>query len=272
MKPYAATRTQLEQKIIQKSKTMALGSWANSHTIMGITYHTELRILCIKMTTKIQQSAINIWRKVIGKIRAQTRDAYSRTLSLAQRVPYVHNYLLAKAWYTAQIRLPTRDCKLQLNTAMSWYLWQDDIFRAPLSTLYRRKEHGECKDDNSPEVKEIEPSTTEQESSQQGKIPSSLDYLLILETDSAYMVSQGKTVTVQTYRRLIRHYTDPYEYRDKTPQHAHRTALAEYRMAKNMEESVDSPSHRPNEDNMVQDYTRYCPYKGTPPQNPYSSH
>ena len=31
-------------------------------------------------------------------------------------------------------------------------------------------------------------------------------------------------------------------------------------------------SHRLNEDNMVQDYTRYCPYKGTPPQNPYSSH
>ena len=37
-------------------------------------------------------------------------------------------------------------------------------------------------------------------------------------------------------------------------------------MTKNMEESVDSPSHRLNEDNMVQDYTRYCLYKGTPPQ------
>jgi hypothetical protein len=144
MKHCAATRTQREQKSVQKSKTMALVSWATSHTIMGITYHTELRILGIKMNTTIRQSAINIWRTVIGKIRAQARDAYSRTLSLDQRVLYVHNYLLAKAWYTAQILPPPppRDCIRQLNTAMSWYLWQGETFRVPLSTLYRRKEHG----------------------------------------------------------------------------------------------------------------------------------
>jgi hypothetical protein len=58
---------------IQKSKAMALGSWDTSRTIMGITYHTELPILGIKMTTTSQQSAINGWRAVIGKIRADTR-------------------------------------------------------------------------------------------------------------------------------------------------------------------------------------------------------
>jgi len=68
------------------------------------------------------------------------------------------------------------------------------------------------------------------------------------------MVPQGKTETVQTYRRriydtiLILMNTE-----EKNPQHAHRTALADYRMAKNVEESVHSPSHRLNEDNMVQD-------------------
>ena len=56
---------------IQKYKTLALGSWDTSHTIMGIPYLTELRILGKKRTTTIQQSAINSWRKVIGKIRAQ---------------------------------------------------------------------------------------------------------------------------------------------------------------------------------------------------------
>jgi hypothetical protein len=55
----------------QKSKAMALGSWDTSHTIMGIPYLTELRILGKKRTTTIQQSAINSWRKVIGKIRGQ---------------------------------------------------------------------------------------------------------------------------------------------------------------------------------------------------------
>ena len=92
------------------------------------------------MSKTIQQSAINSWRTVIGKIRAQARDAYSRTLSLDQRVLYVHNYLLAKAWYTAQILPPLCDCIRQLNTAMSWYLWQGDTFRVPLSTVYRRKD------------------------------------------------------------------------------------------------------------------------------------
>jgi len=124
---------------IQKSKAMALVSWDISHTIMGIPYHTELRILGIKLTTTFQQFAINSWRTVIGKIRAQARDAYSRTLSLDQRVLYVHNYLLANAWYTAQILPPSSDCIRQLNTAMSWYMWQGDTFRVPLSTLYRRK-------------------------------------------------------------------------------------------------------------------------------------
>jgi len=101
---------------IQKSKAMALGSWDTSHTIMGIPYHTELRILGIKMTKTIQQSAINSWRAEIGKIRAQSRDAHSRTLSLDQTVLYVHNYLLATAWYTAQILPPTQ----RLHTATKY--------------------------------------------------------------------------------------------------------------------------------------------------------
>ena len=61
----------------------------------------------------------------------------------------------------------------------------------------------EYKDDNSPEVKEMEPSATEQEFSQQVKNTCDPDYLRILETDSAYTVPQGKTENVQTYRRRI---------------------------------------------------------------------
>ena len=105
---------------IQKSKVMALESWDTSHTIMGIPYRTELRVLGIQMTTIIQQSVINSWRTVIGKIRAQARDVYSRTLSLNQRAIYVHNYLIHKAWYTAQILPHPSDCIRQINTAMSW--------------------------------------------------------------------------------------------------------------------------------------------------------
>jgi len=87
---------------------MALVSWDTSYIIMGIPYHTELRILGIKMNTTIHQSAINSWRTVIGKIRAQAREGYSRNLKLDQIFLYVHRYLLAKEWYIAQILPPNR--------------------------------------------------------------------------------------------------------------------------------------------------------------------
>jgi hypothetical protein len=212
---------------IQKSNAMALGSWNTSHTIMGIPYHTELRILGIKMTTKTQPSAINIWRTAISKINAQAPDTYSRTLSLDQRVLYVHNCLLAKAWYTAPILPPPSDCIRKLNTAMSWYPWQGDTFRVPLSTLYRRKEHGgltlihaEAKyralllyrlqtlsqNASTTTAKWLKKWYLLQPSKNppnRGRIHATLDYLRILETDSAYIVPQGKTETVQIYRRLI---------------------------------------------------------------------
>ena len=39
--------------------------------------------------------------------------------------------------------LPPPDvCVSQLNTAISWFVWKVDIFRVPLSTLYRTKEGG----------------------------------------------------------------------------------------------------------------------------------
>lgn len=53
------------------------------------------------MAKTINPSTINSWRTVTGKIRAQAREAYGRNLSLDQRILYMNNYLLAKAWYTA---------------------------------------------------------------------------------------------------------------------------------------------------------------------------
>ena len=132
-------------------------------------------------------------------------------------------------------------------------MWQGDNFRVPLSTLYRRKEHGGLALTHA-EVKcraliLYRLQTTSQNTRtttaqwlkkrnllQQSKnppywerIPATVDYLRILETDSAYIAPQGKTEIVHTYRRRIC-YT------------------------------------------IIILMNRYCPYKGTPPQNPYSSH
>jgi hypothetical protein len=58
------------------------------------------------------------------------------------RIQYVHEYLLAKVWYVAQIFLLPDECIRLLNTSISWFLWQEAIFRLPLSTLQRRKKEG----------------------------------------------------------------------------------------------------------------------------------
>jgi hypothetical protein len=61
----------------------------------------------------------------------------------------------------------------------------------------------EFKDENSPVVKEMEHSAPSKNPPKGETILATLDYLRILKTDSDYMVPQGKTVTVLTYRRRI---------------------------------------------------------------------
>jgi len=67
---------------IQKSKALALGSWNTSHSILGIPYHDDLKILGVHMANTILQSATISWKTVTGKIRAQARETYCRDLSL----------------------------------------------------------------------------------------------------------------------------------------------------------------------------------------------
>jgi hypothetical protein len=60
------------------------------------------------MTTTTNQSANKSWVLIAGTIRAQAHEAYYKNLNLKQRLLYVENYLLAKAWYVAQISPPSR--------------------------------------------------------------------------------------------------------------------------------------------------------------------
>ena len=65
-----------------------------------------------------------------------------------QRIQYIHNYLVERLWYLAQIYPPPNtpthpstpdECVRQLNTSISWYVWRGEIFRVPLSTLKGEK-------------------------------------------------------------------------------------------------------------------------------------
>ena len=44
---------------IEKSKAMAIGSWDISTDIMGIQYHTDIKILGVRMHNTVSQSANN---------------------------------------------------------------------------------------------------------------------------------------------------------------------------------------------------------------------
>ena len=104
--------------------------------------HINENSLAPHFTKSFRLSAQKIWTKLIGVLKAQARDAYPRELCLAKRIQYVHTYLLARAWYTAQVFPMPTDCARQVNSAISWYIWRSAIFHVPISTLQRRKRQG----------------------------------------------------------------------------------------------------------------------------------
>ena len=122
---------------IGKSRALAIGQWDTSVRIMDSPYHTEAKILCFHLMSEVQDSAHKSWTVTTARIRAQAQDAFCRGMSLDERIQYVHDYLMAREWYLAQIHLPSDECVSQLSTTISWYVWREEIFRVPLSTLQR---------------------------------------------------------------------------------------------------------------------------------------
>jgi hypothetical protein len=127
---------------IQKSKALALGSWNISVQIMDIPYYEAIKVLGIHIQKNTHATAKQGWNKLTSRIRAQAQEKYQRAVDLDQRIRYVHEYLLARAWYMAQILLPPDENLRQINTTISWFLWKGEIFRFPLSILQRTKKEG----------------------------------------------------------------------------------------------------------------------------------
>ena len=127
---------------IQKSRTVTFGTWDKSIEIMNNPYRDTATILGFQIKNTVRESALASWTKTTAKIRAQSQEAYCRMLTLDKRIQFVHEYLVARAWYVSQIYPLPDVCVRQLNTTITWFVWKGDIFRVPLSTLYRPKEEG----------------------------------------------------------------------------------------------------------------------------------
>jgi hypothetical protein len=128
--------------IITGKQKAALGRWSEGTPLFGIEYHASLRILGVTFENTVALSTADSSRLVTGAIRHQAREAYCRDLDLNFRVKYVNQFLKAKAWHLAQIFPPPVDTVAQINTVLSWFLWKGNIFRVPLSTLYRTTHGG----------------------------------------------------------------------------------------------------------------------------------
>jgi hypothetical protein len=126
----------------QKSKALAAGNWTEPATALGITFHTQVTVLGVTFGPTINRSITDSWAGVVQAVRAQARNAYTRTLCLAQRIQYVWQCLLAKIWYLAQILPPTNIHVQQLTADASWCIWHGSTFRVPMSTLLRAKDQG----------------------------------------------------------------------------------------------------------------------------------
>jgi hypothetical protein len=126
----------------QKSRAIAIGTWDTSHTVMNIPYYDTATILEFKIKSIVRESVLAGWTKTIAIIKTQAQENYCRTMTLDMRIKYVHEYLMARAWYIAQIYPPPEAYVRQMNTTISWFIWKGDIFCVPLSTLYRREEQG----------------------------------------------------------------------------------------------------------------------------------
>jgi hypothetical protein len=107
---------------IRKSKALAVGRWDTTENVLGIQYHEGVKILGLQFMTTIHHSAVRSWSAATDGIRAQAREAYNRELNLNNRILYVHNYMLARAWFTAQVFPLPRLCERQVNTAIAWFI------------------------------------------------------------------------------------------------------------------------------------------------------
>jgi len=212
---------------MDKSRALAISGWEATKNIMNISYHEEIKILGFKLTNRSNISNKEHWCSVISQVRAAAQDAYYRKLSLDMRIRYIHEYLLAKIWYSAQIfPIPTYGVR-QLNTAISWYLWRGEIFRVPLSTLQRSRDagrwnltnvwaksralfirrlwaQGQCVESvTAAWMAKWNIRTEVQNPPYPGLIPAAFGYIRAYVLDAAYVQNQGNIEPAKTYKKRI---------------------------------------------------------------------
>jgi hypothetical protein len=120
---------------IQKLKALALGSWNTSVHIMDFPYYEEIKVLRLHIEKNTNATAKQSWNMLTSRIRAQAQEMYQRALDPDQRIQYIHEYLLARAWYMAQTLSPPDENLRHINMTISWFQRKGEIFRSPIAYI-----------------------------------------------------------------------------------------------------------------------------------------
>jgi hypothetical protein len=127
---------------VRKSMALPVGPWRSRACVRGIEYYEKVRILGVTFWGITQRSVEATWMTVPGHVKLMAQQAYSRTLCLAQRIRFVHTYLLAKIWYVAQLFPAPVGVLRQILTAISYFVWKGSIFKVPTAVLQAPKDCG----------------------------------------------------------------------------------------------------------------------------------
>jgi hypothetical protein len=116
-----------------ESNALPLVGWDITHAIMPCVQ--DVKILGIQYHSTTTKTVQNTWTNLTNRIKALAHEKYLCELCTQQRVRFVHMYLLSWLWYNGKILPITSTAVRQLNSSISWFLWQGYIFRLPLSNL-----------------------------------------------------------------------------------------------------------------------------------------
>jgi hypothetical protein len=101
-----------------------------------------VKILGVRFWSTLRQTVSASWTQFVEQVKIQAKDAYSRDLSLAHRIIYVHTYLLSRICYVVQV-LPAHQMSIQqIIAAVTYFIWRAAIFRFQISTLQSRRKGG----------------------------------------------------------------------------------------------------------------------------------
>jgi hypothetical protein len=125
-----------------KSKALGIGAWDTTITMRGILYYPQVTILGITFGATTSSTVLASWTPVVNSICGLAKEVYQRSLSLHQRCLYANAFLLAKAWFTAQLIPPPTAVLRRINTAITYMIWRGSIFRVPITTLCKPKHQG----------------------------------------------------------------------------------------------------------------------------------